>query len=476
MKLLVIFIIFFLVSRHVALSKKSNMRRHLSAEYDYAHFSKIDRKNYFLFPELLLTSPQRYTLETGQSIYIPPNWWHWVRTDANTFAVNFWADETRERREPFKFESENSHTHKSIVQKMKEKVNTPEEHIKWNHDTDIMKRSDSGYVITLPGYKTIDAQMNSDLVDCVDESIKPSMLVNPEVNAWISMENRHDTGLHYDDKHGVLTVLSGRKHVTLFPPADTKYLHPHDMKPWWTTVEPRKIEYNAYRAVSHLPDTSHPSSRLLYESLHTAEHRDRIIRHINRCKRDTVWGCKQMYDSPTIRWEMYEYHYDLYSNAFIEQRKIIDSKDYYDTQDVIGPETHEYYRITELARPFMGFGTRNENEKESVFVLDESNRFKENAKEYMKEIGFDKFPGDLFNKYECKDLVCWNKFDGNYFIQFLGISVENFIDFLSTHNYPSHLVEHVSGAKEKYRDITHEITIVYDKNGKVVRSGFYGIL
>lgn len=471
----VIFIVF-LIMRHKSLSRKSNIKRHLSDGYSYAHFSKIDSDNYYLFPELIFTSPRRYTLEAGESIYIPPKWWHWIRTEPDTFAVNFWADEMNNCETPYKCKAQNSHTHESIVHKLKDKIYTSKQ-IRWNHRTDVINDSETGYIITLPGYITPDSQMNSDLVKYVDESIIPDTLVNPEINVWISTDNAHDTGLHYDDKHGILTVLCGIKNITLFPPSDTKYLHAHDTKPWWVTVPPRKVEYNAYHEVCKLPNTQYPSSRLLYESLHTAKHRDHIIRHINWCARDTVWGCKQMYNSPDMRWEMYKYHYNLRSTSPVtSQKKIIASKDYYDTHNVIGPDTHEYYRVTELTRPFVGYGTKNNIERESLFVLDDANRFRMNAKQYTRNIGLEECPIYIFDKYKCKDLVCWNKFDGNYFIQFLGISIDDFIDFLGTHNYPHHLVDHVRVHKDKYKDVVHEITIVYDKDGKVVRSGFYGII
>ena len=44
-------------------------------------------------------------------------------------------------------------------------------------------------------------------------------------NFWLNNGNI-DTGLHYDDNHGLLCLFSGKKVVTLFPPSDTKYLYP----------------------------------------------------------------------------------------------------------------------------------------------------------------------------------------------------------------------------------------------------------
>src|SRR6056300_2116286 len=68
----------------------SNNLRHLNDNFFFAHFSKINNRNFFLYPELLLTSPIHMTLKEGESIYIPPKWWHWIRSE-KSIAVNFWC-------------------------------------------------------------------------------------------------------------------------------------------------------------------------------------------------------------------------------------------------------------------------------------------------------------------------------------------------------------------------------------------------
>ena len=77
----------------------------------------------------------------------------------------------------------------------------------------------------------------------------------------------------------------------------------------------------------------------------------------------------------------------------------------------------------------------------------------------------------------CKYICVHNKFDGNIFIQYLGIDIEEFINFLNEYEYPTSLLNHVVDNKHMYRNIAHEITIVYDiKTMKAVRTGFYGLV
>ena len=80
-------------------------------------------------------------------------------------------------------------------------------------------------------------------------------------------------------------------------------------------------------------------------------------------------------------------------------------------------------------------------------------------------------------KYVCKHICIHNKGLDQIFIQYLGISVEDFISFLRHFEYPISLLDHVLTNKKRYNDISHEITVVYDKTTQqVVRTSFYGIV
>lgn len=78
---LILLIITLIISLNIhKIYESKNLYRHKNADSLYAHFSMIDTYNYFIFPKLILASPRMYTLTSGQSLYIPKHWWHWVKT------------------------------------------------------------------------------------------------------------------------------------------------------------------------------------------------------------------------------------------------------------------------------------------------------------------------------------------------------------------------------------------------------------
>ena len=83
----------------------------------------------------------------------------------------------------------------------------------------------------------------------------------------------------------------------------------------------------------------------------------------------------------------------------------------------------------------------------------------------------------ILNKYKCTHYCIHNKYTNQIFIQYLGISVDDFINFLYEFNYPNNLQIHVKDNMNKYKNIIHEITIVYDiETTKPIRSAIYGIV
>ena len=70
----------------------------------------------------------------------------------------------------------------------------------------------------------------------------------------------------------------------------------------------------------------------------------------------------------------------------------------------------------------------------------------------------------------------WNK-ENNLFIQWLVISVDDFLYFLEENKYQEDFINYIKNNLEDYRNISHEITIVYHPiTLKKIRSGFYGCL
>ena len=96
----------------------------------------------------------------------------------------------------------------------------------------------------------------------------------------------------------------------------------------------------------------------------------------------------------------------------------------------------------------------------------------------MKDIN--KLDVNIFKKYECLDLCIHKKLYKSkvvFFIQYIGININDFIDFLIETNYPINIINFVKNNKKNLEQLSHEITIVYDlDNMTILRSGFYGII
>ena len=77
--------------------------------------------------------------------------------------------------------------------------------------------------------------------------------------------------------------------------------------------------------------------------------------------------------------------------------------------------------------------------------------------------------------------ICIHKKDQDgrpcFFIQYLGIPIHHFVQFLETHHYPVELRHHVKENIEHYADLEHEITEVFDAETLTfIRSLFCGVL
>lgn len=467
-----------------------NVRRHLTAEHSYAHFSAVDANNYIVTPSLLLTHPHRFKLTEGQSLWIPRGWWHWVRTQGPSVAVNFWM--------PRQVGS-------SLVPYILKEFSQPPSLLRevdavateteiWRSDLDIIVKnfqvaSDNNYIITLGGYskKGSFEPLNSRLLNVAKRHAKiPS---GASVNVWISSGN-HDTGLHYDDNDGILTVLRGTKYITLYPPSDSLYLRPLSIIPSWATQRPASVQYNLYKFGRYLSNTSLPSARMLYESIHNKA----VLKEITKMKYETseplVWGCKLQ--DGELRWEIYAYHYDMYdisqNNDILRKFRsreenpgaLIHSIDLFDRENPVGPDVHYYYKDSDGAElPVHGYGTTGRTEPESQYIIDTQSNVIKTFYDHAESIGFSKEEITncrvLLHQYECKHIALWNKYKKQLYIQYYGIPIASFLQFLKKYEYPSSLIDHVSGGG--YEEIEHEITIVYDLQTLLpVRSGFYGIV
>lgn len=484
--ILLIVISFIIIKIYYFNYKSKNLYKHKNSDSLYAHFSMIDSYNYFIFPKLLLTKPIKYTLKKGQSLYIPKQWWHWVKTVKKTFAINYWFNNNIEQK-PFVF----NHTIDYDINLLNDEIvyvwKSDENNVSF---TQLFKEFynsglDNRYVLTLNNYDIGDKNKNikNKIAKYVtfpnDNRIQHDN--NYDYNIWIS-SNKHDTGLHYDDQDGILTVINGEKDIILFPPSDSKYLYPYETNyEWKNTNNALNFRYNSFCFFNKVKGVS--SGELLYITCNN----DKLVlsnisKLYNKFKKKLVWGFKKNNNNNDYRWEIYNY-------TLNDQPNRITSVDIYTKQYKLGDEEHYYHKIddgTPVQLPFWGYGKYKKDniiyDECKIFVIDYYMSFYNNYDSYMTKLGYDeikeRFKEIILNKYSCYEICIHNKNPKQIFIQYLGISNNDFLKFLTTNSYPTYIIDFV----KKHIDngtynINNEITIVYDiETQSIIRSGFYGVI
>jgi len=564
--LLIIFFILAIVAfSYYYVTIDINNNRHLTRSYNYAHFSKINSWNYFLFPSLLLTSPKRYVLREGESLFIPKKWWHWIVTPTKTTAINFWFEHIIASNVPAKINDlYNFEQQRKIYEQIIQYIKEEEKYYIWdsgNHfgsngllysgEAFLNENKNNRYLLTLAGYGSNlnNENIKKKLTKWIElPDVLKTSAINQEkpvidINLWIS-SNYHDTGLHYDDNDGILYVLKGEKHITLFPPSDSKYLVPYDITPNYAKVAPLFMKYNEYYIIkensgllpcivglepcivgtrlpcvvgTRLPcvvgNNRLPCEMILYQSLICFAKYSNVLTTVQKIydnKSDPlkklVWGCKKQDD--VYRWEIYNYHYDQYYNNIINKtdwraiilnensisrkiaiimnnkKTIINSIDILNSVDCLNNQHHTYEmgkNMTSIILPFYGNGydiINNKKQKVSTFIYDTYESVIKNGETYCCQLKlcYNNKVKELLQKYKASDMCLWNK-KGDYFIQWLGISIDDFIHFLQENEYGQCFINHIIENRNKYEFLSHEITIVYDKVSLTpYRSGFYGCL
>lgn len=466
---------------HISIRSNTNSNqfvKHHTNEYEFAHFSPITEANKWFFPTYAFTSPLYFTISEGEAFIIPKGYWHWIKSEPKTIAVSFW-NKTSSEEQP-RIIKMSSPGLKEIILK---NISNEKEIKVWDSALDKNVGKSSGCVITLPGY--VD-NMNENLLSSTLPQIKyPSDLGwnkdNSNVNLWIAL-GKHDTGLHCDDYDGVLEVLQGSKTIRLFHPSQSNLLLPYPVIPEWAKGKAECVSYNKYKSFGNVKGW--PSARLLYESISNKKVLLEVSKHTTQ---SYVWGCK--WQDGIMRWELYKYFYDRFTSTMVnkESSLIIESFDLFDRENPIGDTQHFYYanQIFDFTLPFYGRGTQKKIEsseeiEESIFIYDTTESWKLHYFKYIQDLKFSSYASTcicLLEKYACNEMCVWNKGSNTIFIQYLGISVNDFVEFLNTFNYPNSFVRHVTENTDKYENIPHEITIVYDITTKTpIRSGFYGIV
>ena len=474
---LVLSLFLLLIINNLIIEKKSkNLIRHRDGDSKYAHFSEIDKEDYFKYPKLMLASPKKYILNSGDTLVIPAKWWHWVKTPIRTYSINFWTNKKISEK-PFKSKHYNNIDFSVLDNEM---VNV------WTTEDDskiyrtefrnfLQKNEKNEYIITLENYDIF--KSNKVIKEKLkDQIIPPDIITNTdyEYNIWIT-SNQSDTGLHYDDHDGVLCCLEGKKEIILYPPSDSKYLYPLLTRKWVNSTA-LNFRYNSYTFISYISGLS--SGRLLFELTRENENVLKIIdkfvseNGINK----TVWGLKK--HGELFRLEFYTYDLETSNDL------VIVSKDVFFTKPYIGEEDHYYYKLPnqKVSLPFWGFGKKKlkniEMQESKIFLIDSYENFKNNYEEYMKRLDYNSiskyFRNTILEKYKCYEICIFNKTPGQIFVMYLGISKLDFIKFLLKSNYPKNLIKYY--LTNKY-EINNEIAIIYDiKTKKIIRSGFYGIV
>ena len=221
--IVLIIILTWYICRLYALSESFNAKKHVykTPLLKYAHFSKIDRYNPILFPELLYN--YCFELKKGDALFIPKGWWHWVESYGETLGVNFWLSHS------------DLETPTKITQYTKKNNWPVVDHLSLIEDIDLMywddkectpacssisnlrdsENTSKTYFISLNAFACGNANKIA-IESALDGTIIPPLHAGSR-NFWIAL-GYYDTGLHYDDWDGYLIVLSGKKKVRLFPP------------------------------------------------------------------------------------------------------------------------------------------------------------------------------------------------------------------------------------------------------------------
>jgi len=486
-----------------------NSVNHNTNEINYGHFSSIHENDNVIYPLLKFATPIVINISAGESLIIPKYWWHWIKSTETTVAINFWSETDFETKFPEKINS--TYQNKSLADKI----------LSFDKPVTVYSKKDSqveyknlyfseidhdlnNYVYTVPYFIGNDrVHFNDELRNYISDSVNiPDIIKSDDTqyNIWITTGN-HDVGLHYDDNDNILSVLKGTKNIILYPPSDSKYLYPYSIIPEWASKKAIKFDYNMYINLGEL-ENSFPSSRLLYELIICYKNKKmlqiikNVISEIGNNK--LIYGCK-IHDG-VFRFELYVYahsklnidllDYQIYINDnfkdYITKNNniVIRSFDFYDTKECHGDSTHFYHNTNlKFEFPFYGYGSalhKNDVIKESVYMLDTSENAKNDIHEIVNRLNFENCDTDILlkilNLYECEYISIHNKFTDQYYVQYLGITCKDFINFVQEHHYPEQFIKHVIENEKNYENLKHEITIVFDLDGTLVRSAFYGLL
>lgn len=520
--IVIIVIIIVVIIKSIRTLTLNNSERHLYDNNTYAHFSKITSNTIFLYPKYIFSHPTKITLKAGEALFIPAKWHHWIYSDPNTFAVNYWWKSSNESIVPY--------IQRNFIDPIDLKLSMTNEdknmiiHI-LDGDTDLLKQGtlnnyinknkNNNYILTLPAF--VD---NDDIKHVISKYIRhPKMIISNDLhknyNLWYN-SSYMDAGLHYDDENGLLCVMHGTKNVYLYPPSDNKYLYLHNIKPSFINHKYAHMEFNIYYDLGKVGGL--PSSIILYETFKDKKkYVCRVAENLYKLygPNKIIYGIKCDITTGNIWWEYYFYNLDKY-------RKSLTTVKNFDFIDVVNDlRTHEMFNDVDVNAfnnflrshnaIIMSFEIHNnkiiKNELDfhintnksisvpfygqtyvsktlslkSTFVVTFLKDFISNISMYAKYFDLIDLKNQLLveiNKYNYVTYISFYKKSPSLIsIQWYGLTDEDYLKFLSDFNWPKHLIQ-----CHQNNDLAHikkEITINYDIiDNKLLptRTSIYGSL
>ena len=325
-------------------------------------------------------------------------------------------------------------------------------------------------------------------------------------------------------------MLSGKKIVYLYPPSDSKYLYPYDLVPKWTLQPYHDFEFNIYKSNGKINNLI-PSSRILYETMRKTNNQNKdvkksVVQIVDKLvdifgPNKIVWGVKCDKNNSNIWWEYYFYNIDKnrktnklnnnFPNLF-NKLQTIDWLNYiekydkeilnkYKTATITSLEVHnksdfkssiDFYinMNNSIDLPFYGktlnYDGKNIIEK-NYFIVCTIDYFYENIDNLMVYFKFENIKDLILNeikKYNYVDIISFYRKNENYLcIQWFGLNIEDFINFLKNNNWPENFINYYEINKDKFHHIRREITINYkiqkeSDNYKLIidRTSIYGLI
>ena len=161
------------------------------------------------------------------------------------------------------------------------------------------------------------------------------------------------------------------------------------------------------------------------------------------------------------------------------EQSTIWSFDFYDTDEFFGDKVNFYFKSKELPNNILYWGTQF---TKSINGIEKTGNFfcfnKKHQLNLIEDLNYNfsklqlNAAQKVINKYNCKEYNISKKHeeDGSliFFVQYFGISDDEFESFLINNNYPKLLIRDYSNNKQLYVDMLKEVTEVF----KITSTGF----